>query len=203
MPKVSEVIADLVQRIESLEQNVADHNRYIMELKGSLGDGWDEEIELPEPFVGAHGPIEDDDPRAREARERLARDEQNPNAFGLKQGFEEGKRAQSVVGDQEIEVVLPPVSAERAKYRREQAKQMGLEDNFPGIEATEAYVKGGPLWLYHGNREFVMSLPEELRKLMVQDVERDSPQEAHEMAHDLLKKREQAGSRSLVDMLDG
>lgn len=200
--KVSEIVTDLAARVIVLEARVNTLAGWLERLdpEDELMD--DPMSPTPTPAT-PQGVAEDDDPRVREARERLARDEQNPNAFGLDATLAEGRRAQAVVGDKEIEVVLPPVDEKRVTYRRQQAEQMGLEDNFPGIDATEAYVKGGPLWLYHGNRDFVMGLPEEMRKLMVQDVEIDSPQEAHEMAHDLLKKREQAGSHSLEAMLDG
>lgn len=53
---------------------------------------------------------------------------------------------------------------------------------------TEVYAKGGPMWLYIGNPELVKSLPDSTRRALVADLEEDSPQQAREMARDILKE---------------
>src|SRR5437763_1578054 len=60
-----------------------------------------------------------------------------------------------------------------------------------------AIAEGGPLWLYLGNRELVMSYPDHTRRMMVQDVELDSPTDAQEMARDVLKEACAEGPNSV------
>lgn len=63
-----------------------------------------------------------------------------------------------------------------------------LQGMLPNIDdVVAAYADGGPLWLYHGNRELVMSYPMSARQQMVADVLEDYPKEAHEMGRDILK----------------
>ena len=61
---------------------------------------------------------------------------------------------------------MPPVDADRAAQRALLAKQLDLDGEF-GAGFNAAYVKGGPLWLYYGNREYVVGLPDSVlrRKL--------------------------------------
>lgn len=91
--------------------------------------------------------------------------------------------------DEHVEVNIRPVTDPgRLAERRALAHAMELDDNLPHVEdAIDVYVKGGPIWLYTGNREFVMSLPMAMRQQMVLDVEQDDHQTAHEMGRDLLK----------------
>lgn len=58
---------------------------------------------------------------------------------------------------------------------------------------AEAYAKGGPLWLYTGNRDVVMTYPLEIRAAMVADVEEDDPHTAQEMGRDVLKQPSETG----------
>jgi hypothetical protein len=57
-------------------------------------------------------------------------------------------------------------------------------------EAAIAYGIGGPMWLYLPQRETIMGLPEHVRQMMVEDVERDSPAQAQELGRDILKSFE-------------
>lgn len=85
--------------------------------------------------------------------------------------------------DGNTEVELPPVTDEMKDKRRKFARNIGLED-----DNIEYYAKGGPLWLYLGDREFVMGLPVEWRRDMVQDVmETGLTKDAEEMGRDVLK----------------
>lgn len=89
----------------------------------------------------------------------------------------------------DVEVNIKPVTDPgRLAERRALAHAMELDVNLEGVEdAIDVYVKGGPLWLYTGNRDFVMSLPMAMRQQMVLDVEQDDHATAHEMGRDLLK----------------
>lgn len=97
------------------------------------------------------------------------------------------KRTKITTGDGEAIVDLPPPTEEQAKQRAGFATRfLKLQEEF-GPEYVEAYVKGGPLWLYYGNRDFVNGLSASTKRAMVNDVQEHSPAEAHEMARDILK----------------
>lgn len=99
-----------------------------------------------------------------------------------------GRRSVTEVTDDGIVTTVPEVDEERKSARRELAKRMRLADEIPSDEdLVEAYVKGGPLWLYYGNRDFVMTLPDDMRKEMCEDVLVDSKTEGRQMAADVLK----------------
>lgn len=97
------------------------------------------------------------------------------------QPADDGRSTYEVDGDTTT-VDLPPVSEEHKDLRRKFAKSIGLKgDNI------EYYAKGGPLWLYLGDRDFVMGLTDQMRRMMVSDIAQTSPQEAREVARDILK----------------
>lgn len=101
------------------------------------------------------------------------------------------RRAFEVEHSEDLEkslVTLPSVSEEKKAKRRALAEAMALDTEFPGIEAVETYAKGGPVWLYTGNRDFVMGLPDHMRAEMVRDVLEDDPETAHDMGKDILKQ---------------
>lgn len=105
-----------------------------------------------------------------------------------------GNRVQIEQGDGEATVKLPPVSPERYMRRLAWAKQALLNEGLGGDEDwEEVYAKGGPMWLYLGNRDYVLGLPQHLRAEMVADVEQDSPTDAHELSADILKNLESGG----------
>lgn len=89
-------------------------------------------------------------------------------------------------------VMFRPVSEEKQARRRQFAdQQLHLQQALSNVDDTEDwiehYVMGGPLWLYYGNRELVMSYPDEVRAQMVADVDEESSEIAHEMSRDILK----------------
>lgn len=86
-------------------------------------------------------------------------------------------------------VELPSVSLERYHARWSFAKStLKLDEALgDGEDWFDAYATGGPMWLYLGNRDLVMSYPVETRRAMIEDVELDSPQDAADMARDILK----------------
>ena len=104
-----------------------------------------------------------------------------------------GTRAKVAERDGETVVELPPVSDLKRKGREQFAADtlqfdvaLGTDDE-QTAELIRAYGKGGPLWLYYGNRDMVMGLNEDAKRIMVADVLEDSPQEANEMGRDILK----------------
>jgi hypothetical protein len=97
-------------------------------------------------------------------------------------------RTQVNVEDGVAEVTLPPVSEAKQNRRVEFARQnLHLGDLGDVVVMELAYAKGGPMWLYLGNRQHVMELPPSVKRAMIEDVEEDSPADAHEMARDILK----------------
>lgn len=93
------------------------------------------------------------------------------------------------VNGEETDVDIPPPTEERMAYRRLfENQQLHLADHLGNAEDwTEVYAKGGPQWLYIGNPELVKGLPYGTRQALVTDLEQDSPQQAKEMARDILK----------------
>lgn len=90
-------------------------------------------------------------------------------------------------------VDLPPASPERQAARRQLAESIELPGFFPPLmrdsqreQILDAYVKGGPLWLYQ-NREITLALPEHVKHAMIADIMEDSPRMAFEVGRDLLK----------------
>ena len=128
-----------------------------------------------------------DDPeerRALEAKLRLLQDtgtsDTAPN---------EGLRVKSTTGEGEITVDIPAASPERQHLRRSEAVARNYESflEVPMEGFLDAYAKGGPMWLYLGDRDAIMAMPYEWRLEMVNDIEQDSPRQAQEVARDILK----------------
>lgn len=89
------------------------------------------------------------------------------------------------------DVIVKPVSEERQDERRYFAHDSRLAEFYgPSLSAQEfedAYIKGGPRWLYYTNRDAVMQMPVSLRQQLVDDILLDSPSEADEIGRDILK----------------
>lgn len=130
---------------------------------------------------------DEDDIRALEARLRLLEDDGSIVADYVP----EGTTMAVEESEDEILLTLPTPDAVRLMARREWAKtvRLGTLTDPPLDEeiAADAYAKGGPLWLYHGARELLMSFPRGVRAWMVTDVEQDSPRTAQELGRDILK----------------
>jgi hypothetical protein len=88
------------------------------------------------------------------------------------------------------DINFAPVSKEWRISRGALARQAQLDEQI-GEGMAVAYVKGGPLWLYHGGsegRDYILGLPEHMRREMVADlVANASQQDAEEFARDVLK----------------
>jgi hypothetical protein len=88
-----------------------------------------------------------------------------------------------------VDVNIAPVSPKKQEARRRFAADvLQLEAELgAGVDWAETYAKGGPVWLYEGNRELVMQYPQHIRSELVRDLMEDDPQAADEMGRDILK----------------
>lgn len=87
-------------------------------------------------------------------------------------------------------VDLPKPTPEQIDFRGELVSRLGLRDQYGdelGEKAEDSFVRGGPLLLYLSDREFVNGMADDIKRLLVSDVELSSPREAHEMSRDILK----------------
>ena len=92
--------------------------------------------------------------------------------------------------DGTVVVNLPPPTPEQIDFRGQMLLHLGLIDQYGeelGRQFEDSFLKGGPLLLYYSDRDFVMSLPDGIKREMIVDVEKSSNREAHEMARDLLR----------------
>ncbi len=140
--------------------------------------------------------------RALDAQIRLAKDE----GQALPPIVPEGNRPKITV--EGIEVV--PVSQERQADRVTWALARGLEQfigaGWSAADAAQAYAKGGPMWLYQGNRDAVMSMPFNYRQELVREIALDSEADAQEAGRDILKSMdstERAITVAAIENLSG
>lgn len=186
--KTSDAIAELARRQIKLEERLT-------KLEAALAD--DEEVGDPWEVVGqtieGHDVVKGQ-PDPRLAARPLTVDEELASIKGA--WYEQD-------GDL---VFMPPTPAQR-RLRERIVKHIHFEDwrqQDAGAKsegsvpldpeaAAEAYIEGGPGWLYHYDRAFVTSLGPELRAAMVEDVAAQSPTQAHELARDLLKDEQNLG----------
>lgn len=153
-----------------------------------------------------------EDADALQAKLRLLRDEAGEKVYNsesagggdvgnhVPEGVQPTVSSDGDTGDVEL---LPP-TPEREVERRRWAHQVNLEDFIPlgRIEASEAFAKGGPMWLILGNRDAVMQMPFEYRQWLVQDIEKDSPRLAQEIGRDILKSTQSADKQITLDAVD-
>ncbi len=204
MPTRDEILQAVVERLTVLESRME-------QLEASpTEDPWDQPFpsappiegpqaeHVPAPLAPASGEVkasalqrqqfegedpEEDTDAVIEARLRIER----ANAEDL----------QPVLHQQEIyinpteggvTVTVPRPTDQQKDLRREHGP--AILANLNGIDpelAAETYVKGGPLWLYTYRRDHVITLPDELKQAMVNDLALSMPEMAHELARDVLK----------------
>lgn len=138
-------------------------------------------MQLREQIKEADG----EDRAALEAQLKLLTDK----GYGIEpEKLEEGVRP-VVEQDEHGNTVVdfPAPDEQQLAMRKRFVEDVLLKD--PAREhLAEPFLKGGPLYLYLGDRDFVANeMPPQFRSLFVQDVERNSPQDAREMARDILK----------------
>lgn len=145
---------------------------------------------------------DDEDLQALQAKLRLLQDE-----GGRIENIDPGVRVRSLDDGSNLTVDIPAASPERQAGRR----FVATRDDFysflstPGLtkeEFVEAYAKGGPMWLYLGDRDAIMAMPPAWRQAMIQDIEQDAPLQAQEVARDILKDVD-AGTPEAVDRVYG
>jgi hypothetical protein len=154
-----------------------------------------------------------DDRRALEASLRLLKDtdanirrEAVPEGTRVKddQATMAGSVTQSiVVGGGTVE--LPVVSPERQDVRRQWAADRKLAEFIPldPADAADQYAKGGPMWLYLGNRDAVMQMPFNYRQELVAELMLDSPAEAQEVGRDILKQADSVDREITAAAIEG
>ena len=95
-------------------------------------------------------------------------------------------------GEQVID--LPPPTDAELEDRRAFAKDILNLDvawkDLPGNDAIEAYAVGGPLWLYHADRELMMNFSPDAKAKMINEIEQTHPREAGDIARDINKIEE-------------
>lgn len=138
---------------------------------------------------------------ALEARLRLLKDDgrsvEIAPAAGAREQYDGPEDGGGVVN-------IPPPAPERQASRIAWAKAYNLAD-FSTLAPDEfypAYGKGGPMWMYAGNRDGVMQMPFGLRQAMISDVMQDSDAAAQEMARDILKDLTTGNSAPIAEALD-
>lgn len=171
MPKAADIIKDHEHRIKVLEQHV-----FNLLAAATAGDiDLEEEIELDDDVPGAKV-----EPPSKPQRKAIKLE-------GL--------------GDSS-DVVIPEATEEQARMRHSLIplinlgglpKQHGLDKE----PAEEAYLTGGPYWLYLFDRDYVMGLPPEAKQAMYQDLLIDDVRRATDFARDVLKEEVELGDGQL------
>lgn len=187
MATVAEILKDHEARIAALEARPTTSE-------------WDQEVDLGTPVPVADTldalkaklpELSGDDLVAAEARVRILEDE----AREVKTVEEPKTMVDVVAKDEKGEWVvdLPEVDEGIQAARREFAsKHLKFYDEFgtdQGSVMVQAYGKGGPIWLYHYDRDFCLQLARPLRVGMLEDVARIDANLAAEMGRDLLMDR--------------
>lgn len=143
-----------------------------------------------------HGETDPDEARVLQARIALL---ENPGKIPP-EALKEGERA-AVQGD---DIVAPPPSEERMADRHAFARRLGLHEFLDGgwtVDlAADTYAKGGGRWLYYdGGRDAIMAMPHWARQQICADIAVDSPQEAAEVARDILKAQQGVDMEAAVE----
>lgn len=73
--------------------------------------------------------------------------------------------------------------------RRFAIETLDFPNNYPADwkAYVDGYAKGGPMYLYLSDRDFVMGLPIGVKNMMLTDVNKFNPEQARQMAADILK----------------
>lgn len=127
-------------------------------------------------------------------------DEDTPEVVEAKARIEEANRAdlqprlhvkevKVTPGPKDSIMVTVPAATKQQEFMRK-ATAPRVIANLPGLDhdvAKTAYVKGGPIWLHAFDRKHVIGLPSDLRQQFIKDVAMTAPEQAQELAADILK----------------
>jgi hypothetical protein len=158
-----------------------------------------EQIEAVQTLL--NGTTDPDEHQALQAKLRLLRDQAGEKVYendaaggGTIEPVPEGERPSIASDGSNGTVELTAASPERQAARAEWAVSRQLWDFIPLNEkqACDAYMKGGPMWLYLGNRDAIMAMPFAYREELVTELAKDSVVDAQEVGRDILKSTESA-----------
>lgn len=160
MPTAKEFILDHEDRIKVLEQHV------INLLAASSGFDLDEEIELDDEVPGGKR----DEP-VKPSRKTIV-------LHGI------GESA-------DVDLYEPTEDQAKLRHQLIPSINLGGLPKRHGLDkepAEEAYLKGGPYWLYLFDREYVLGLPPEAKQAMFRDLQLDDQKRADNFARDVMKE---------------
>lgn len=147
-----------------------------------------DEAELARLEDALHGNADAEESRVLRAKIELTRDKLQPPT---ELHDNSGSATETHYDDAGAAIVdLPKPTPEQIDFRGELVGRLGLQDQYGitvGEQAEDSFIRGGPLLLYLSDREFVNGMADDIKRLLVSDVEVSSPREAHEMARDILK----------------
>lgn len=141
---------------------------------------------------------EGDDRAALEAALRLAQDSGAPPVDLVSEGT-------IVAADEDGLVDLPvpsdAVQDERYDWALENHIGTRFDTGLSDEDFALAFSKGGPMWLYLGNRDAVMQMPVDWRRAFVEDIAQQSQRQAHEVGRDILKDETANGPALALEAL--
>lgn len=168
---------------------------------------WHEPPGVREELAALQGELsgceDDEESKVLRAKIELAEDKLVPPA-----DFHDNTGEASTVSDDQegastvdVPKPTPDQEDEREEFAREILRLEEVYGEERGAEYIQSYRKAGPALLYYTDRDFVLGLPDDIKRAMVGDVERFSPKEAHEIARDILKDLDPGGPDVTVENL--
>jgi len=100
------------------------------------------------------------------------------------------KLATDVDGSVTIDIEAPTdeVMEARRQFATDNLKLGVAWKDLPGEAAVEAYAVGGPLWLYHADRDLMAAYQPGDKAIMISEIEEAYPREARDIARDINKR---------------
>jgi hypothetical protein len=207
------MVEDLQARVQHLEQQQVEGWDQWSDETPPLSDGWEpnpeDEAKLTRLREELAGNADADESKVLRAEIELTEDRLKPPVEMHDNAEQITEQHTDTEGN--VVVELPPPTPEQIDSRSLLLPQLGLADQYGKEEAARyeaAFVKGGPLLFYYTDRDFINSLPPDVKQALVEDVLISSPKEAHDMGRDVLKDLdpgtpEQAIERQVGDLESG
>jgi hypothetical protein len=154
-----------------------------------------------------------DDRRALEAKLRMLQED-----GGVTEAVDQGRRVEEaeftpgnlrptqaiqIPGHNEVELPVPTPEQVEARMRWAQRRKLHEFIPLSYTQAVEAFAKGGPMWLYLGNRDAVMAMPFEYRQELVRMVAEDSVPQSQEVGRDILKQTQSTDRSVTIEAVTG